>query len=211
MNHGTKGEYFRVLHVTICTFTSNQYRESKLQTVADISDEIIMQHIKDGELEEMSVLFERYHLRLYNFFLKLCLKMDVSQDLTQNLFYRMIKYKHTYKNEYSVKSWIYQMARNLHADYRKQEKKAQERLMNLEKFPNEIIDEKEGFIEEDYERLEQALSTLSDEQREVIVLSRYQGLKYEEISVITSQSVPAIKVAMHRAIKQLRGIYFRQI
>jgi RNA polymerase sigma-70 factor (ECF subfamily) len=55
------------------------------------------------------------------------------------------------------------------------------------------------------------MSDLSADQKELIVLSRYQGLKYEEISVITNQSVAAIKVAMYRAIRQLRGIYFKQI
>jgi len=178
--------------------------------VAEISDEIIMQRVKEGNLEEMSVLFERYHLRLYNFFLKMCMKKDISQDLTQNLFYRMIKYKHTYKNEYTVKSWIYQMARNLHADYRKQMKKVDEKFMNTELYPVDILDVREGFEEDDYERLEKALSQLNAEQKEIIVLSRFQGLKYEEISAIVDQSVPAIKVAMHRAIKQLRGIYFSQ-
>jgi RNA polymerase sigma factor (sigma-70 family) len=179
--------------------------------VAEVSDEIIMQHVKEGNLTEMSVLFERYHLRMYNFFMKMCMKKDISQDLTQNLFYRMLKYKHTYKSEYSVKSWIYQMARNLHTDYRKQQHRTEDHFQNMETYPSEIIEQKDGFAEEDYERLEQAISALSEEQREIIVLSRYQGLKYEEISVIVNQSVPAIKVAMHRAIKQLRGIYFKQI
>jgi len=179
--------------------------------VADISDEIVMQRVKDGNLEEMSVLFERYHMRIYNFFLKMCMKKDISQDLTQNLFYRMIKYKHTYKNEYSVKSWIYQMARNLHADYRRQQKRVDEKFMNTESYPVEILDTRDSYEEEDYERLEKALSQLNEEQKEIIVLSRFQGLKYEEISPIVNQSVPAIKVAMHRAIKQLRGIYFKQL
>ncbi|MCX6253892.1 MAG: RNA polymerase sigma factor [Bacteroidia bacterium] len=179
--------------------------------MADIPDEIIMQRVKEGNLAEMSVLFERYHLRLYNFFLKLTIKKDISQDLTQNLFYRMIKYRNSYKNEYSVKSWIYQMARNIHIDYCKEEKKSDELFMKTDSYPTEVIDDIDGFPEEDYERLEHAFSALSIEQKEIIVLSRYQGLKYEEISVITNQSVPAIKVAMHRAIKQLRGIYFKQI
>ncbi len=47
--------------------------------------------------------------------------------------------------------------------------------------------------EDDYERLDRAFSELSDSQREIIVLSRYQGLKYGEISAIINQSVPAIK------------------
>jgi RNA polymerase sigma-70 factor (ECF subfamily) len=179
--------------------------------VADIPDEEIMQHIKDGKLTEMSVLFERYHLRLYNFFLKLTRNKDVSQDLTQNLFYRMIKYKNTYKNELSVKSWIYKMARNLHIDYYKEEKRSEELFIRIDSNTVNVTDDYEGFPEDDYKRLEQAFSALNPEQKEIIALSRYQGLKYEEISHIVNQSVPAIKVAMHRAIKQLRGIYFKQI
>lgn len=177
----------------------------------DTPDEIIMQHVKEGNLSEMSVLFERYHLRLYNFFLKLTMKRDNSQDLTQNLFYRMIKYKHTYNNEYSVKSWIYQMARNLHADYCKEQKKSEAIFFKTETIPSDVTDGNIGYHEDDYARLDEAFSSLSDTQKELIVLSRYQGLKYEEISIILNQSVPAIKVAMHRAIKQLRGVYFKQI
>ena len=179
--------------------------------MADIPDEEIMQHVKDGNLAEMSVLFERYHLRLYNFFLKLTGKKDISQDLTQNLFYRIIKYKNSYKSGLSVKSWIYQMARNLHIDYCKEEKRSEELFMKTDSYPVDISDENTGFQEEDFERFEYAFAALSNEQKEIIVLSRYQGLKYEEISLIINQSVPAIKVAMHRAIKQLRGIYFKQI
>ena len=175
-----------------------------------IPDEVIMQHVKDGNLTEMSVLFERYHLRLYNFFLQLGLKPDASQDLTQNLFYRLLKYRKSYKSGSSVKSWIYQIARNLHVDFRIQQKKADELLMITDNYPVEVSDEGDGYTAEQYDNLELALSALTDDQKEIIVLSRYQGLKYHEISPIVNQSVPAIKVAMHRAFKRLRSIYFKQ-
>ena len=170
-----------------------------------------MQNVKEGNISEMSVLFERYHLRIFNFFFRLTFDMDVSQDLTQNLFYRMIKYKNSYKSEYSVKSWIFQIARNLHADWCKEEKRSEELFLKTDKYTVEPVDDTEGYHEDDYDRLEKAISDLSEEQKEIIVLSRYQGLRYEEISAITNQSVAAIKVAMHRAIRQLRGIYFKQI
>lgn len=179
--------------------------------MTEIEDEIIMQHVKDGNLSEMSVLFERYNVRLYNYFLKLTRNKLISQDLTQNLFYRMIRYKNSYKNEYSVKAWMYQMARNLHIDFCKEEKRSGELFLNTDTYPVDISDETEGFPEDDYERLEKSLGALGNEQRELIILSRYQGLKYEEISQIVNQSVPAIKVAIHRAIRQLRGIYFKHV
>jgi RNA polymerase sigma factor (sigma-70 family) len=177
----------------------------------NIPDETIMQNVKDGNLAEMSVLFERYHLKLYNFFVRMGLQKDISQDLTQNLFYRMIKYKHSYKTGNSVKSWMYQIARNIHNDYCKQQKKSEDLIIQKEIYANKITDDTDNYLEEDYERLDRAFAALSDAQREIIVLSRYQGLKYEEISCIINQSVPAIKVAMHRAIKQLRCIYLKQI
>jgi RNA polymerase sigma-70 factor (ECF subfamily) len=123
----------------------------------------------------------------------------------------MIRYKNSYKNEYSVKAWIYQMARNLHIDYCKEEKRSEALFLNTDTYPVDISDEIDGFPEDDYEKLERSFAALNNEQRELIILSRYQGLKYEEISHIVNQSVPAIKVAIHRAIKQLRGIYFKQI
>jgi RNA polymerase sigma-70 factor (ECF subfamily) len=176
-----------------------------------IPDETVMQNVKNGNLAEMSVLFERYHLRLYNFFLKMGLNREVSQDLTQNLFYRMIKYRQSYKNGSTVKSWIYQIARNLHTDYCKKQKSDNELFMVTETYPANVADDPDNYMEDDFARLDRALSQLSDAQKEIIVLSRFQGLKYGEISGIINQSVPAIKVAMHRAIKQLRNIYLKQV
>jgi RNA polymerase sigma-70 factor (ECF subfamily) len=106
---------------------------------------------------------------------------------------------------------MYQMARNLHIDYCKEEKRSGELFKNTDTYSVDISDENEGFPEDDYERLDRSIAKLNNDQRELIILSRYQGLKYEEISQIVNQSVPAIKVAMHRAIRQLRGIYFKQI
>jgi RNA polymerase sigma factor (sigma-70 family) len=179
--------------------------------VENIPDEIIMNNVKNGNLAEMSILFERYHIKLYNYFLKMGLDYEISQDLTQNLFYRMIKYRQSYKDGLSVKSWIYQIARNLHMDYRNSQKKSDDLFAKAETLSADVTDEQETYGEEEYEKLGQALLALSDGQRELIVLSKFQGMKYEEISMITDQSVPAIKVAVHRAVKQLRSIYFQKV
>ena len=173
------------------------------------SDEIIMQRVKEGNLQEMAVLFERYHVRLFNFFLKHTADRNVSQDLTQNLFYRVMKYRSSFKEENSFKSWVYQMARNVHFDYCKNNQKQSERFTTVENYNEESSAIDDAFSEEDFDRLDVALSGLGSDQREIIILSRYQGLKYEEISKITNMSVSAIKVQVHRTIKQLRSLYFK--
>jgi len=184
--------------------------KEKNKTVQNIPDEKIMENVKEGKLSEMSVLFERYHRKLYNFFFRMGLDRDISKDLTQNLFYRIIKYRKTYKEGASVKSWIYQIARNLHSDYRNTEKRTGDIFVTSSIYPTDIAETQDSYLEEDYEKLDTALMTLSDAQRELLVLSRYQGLKYEEISSIVNQSVPAIKVSIYRAIRQLRCVYFKQ-
>jgi RNA polymerase sigma-70 factor (ECF subfamily) len=67
-----------------------------------------------------------------------------------------------------------------------------------------------GYNEDQYERLDAAMAQLSPDQREILVLSRYQGLKYDEISRIREISVPAIKVQVYRALRKLRALYFKQ-
>jgi RNA polymerase sigma factor (sigma-70 family) len=199
--------------------------------------------VKEGHLSELTELFERYHVKLYNFFLRLTLEKATSEDLTQNLFYRVIKYRQSWQPANgSFRSWIYRMARNVHTDYYKQSQKVPGRPGSREDAVGDLeggegSDEgpeagvgrspgmgpgagigpgggmsagEGGYTEEHYSRLDQALAGLQPDQREILVLSRYQGLKYEEIARIKESSVPAIKVQVHRAIKHLRNLYFKQ-
>lgn len=167
--------------------------------------------VKEGHLSELTALFDRYQVSLYNFFLRLTLDRAASEDLTQNLFYRVIRYRQSYEpSQGSFRSWIYRMARNVHFDFRKQEQKAPGRLTDPEEAEERLADGVTGYTEDQYQRLDEALAQLAPEQREILVLSRYQGLKYEEISRIKDISVAAIKVQVYRAVKQLRTLYFKQ-
>jgi len=56
--------------------------------------------------------------------------------------------------------------------------------------------------------LHDALAKLSPEYREVLILSRFQELKYEEIARILNTSEGAIKVRVHRALHELKKQFF---
>ena len=177
----------------------------------ELTDESIMLSVKEGNLPAMTELFERYHVKLYNFFLKLTFDRTASEDLTQNVFYRLIKYKHSYDiAEGSFKSWMYKIARNIHFDFSKEQKKNAEQFKTLEEVHENVVTHEQFNNEEDFKKLNLALLQLQPDQRELIVLSRFEGLKYGEISRINGKSVVAIKVQVHRAIKQLRNFYFNQ-
>lgn len=168
--------------------------------------------VKEGHLSELTALFDRYQVGLYNFFLRLTGDRAVSQDLTQNLFYRLIRYRQSYQPAYgSFRSWIYRMARNIHLDFCKQKARTPGRLTDPEEIEEQTADPNEGYSQDQFQRLDQAMERLDPDSREVLVLSRYQGLKYEEIARIRESSVAAVKVQVYRAIKQLRALYFKQI
>lgn len=168
--------------------------------------------VKEGHLSELTVLFDRYQVSLYNFFLRLSGSRAVSQDLTQNLFYRVIRYRQSYQPASgSFRSWIYRMARNVHVDFCKQEARGPGRLADPEEIEGDLADQHTGYTQDQFQRLDEAMERLDPDQREVLVLSRYQGLKYEEIARIRDSSVAAVKVQVYRALKQLRTLYFKQI
>jgi RNA polymerase sigma factor (sigma-70 family) len=179
--------------------------------VEEHTDESIMLGVKDGLLASMATLFDRYQVKLYNFFLKLTFDRAASEDLTQNVFYRLIKYRHSYDSaEGSFKSWMYKIARNLHFDYIKEKKKSNDQFRVLQADHENIEETEDRVSEEDLKKLNLALLRLQPDQRELILLSRFEGLKYQEISRINGKSVVSIKVQLHRAIKQLRDLYFNQ-
>ena len=66
---------------------------------------------------------------------------------------------------------------------------------------SEVWDEREKL-------LHQSLAKLGDEQREILILTRFQQMKYEEVALIMDTSVANIKVKVHRAIAKLREHYF---
>src|SRR6185437_4896706 len=55
--------------------------------------------------------------------------------------------------------------------------------------------------------LQKAMTALSPESREILVLSRFQGLRGAEIAGILDISIGAVKVRIHRAISQLKALY----
>lgn len=174
------------------------------------TDEELMLAVKEGDLDALTPLFEKYHLNLYNFFLHLTRDRESSRDLTQNVFARILKYRSSYDEKQAFKTWIYKLARNVHIDHYNKNRYLSSDFEDVDNFagnPRDAIDALED--SERREILREALDRLPVEQKEILELSRFQGLKYEEISKITGSSVPAVKVKVHRAIKKLKEIYFQ--
>lgn len=175
-----------------------------------MTDEMLMEAVKSGDLQQASVLFERYHKRIFNFLARMTMDRDVAEDLTQNVFLRLIKYRNSFKEGNRFQSWIYQVARNIFSDYYQSIKNRRADYVDVEKMSDRMADSEESVMMDEQEKLlQRSMAMLNEEQRELLVLTRFQHMKYEEVAVIMDTTVANIKVKVHRAIARLREHYFQ--
>ncbi len=169
-----------------------------------------MRRVRDGEVETLGLLYERHRARLFNFFLRLTNSTPSSEDLVHDVFLRMLKYRKTYVAERRFTPWMYQMVRNAHFDFRRKRRHetpmdadtmdAEHALPSLTATPDLQVGK-----DQEIQLLLAALAGLPDESREALLLSRFQDLKYEEIAAVLNCGVGAVKMRVHRALKELRA------
>lgn len=178
-----------------------------------MTDNNLMLGVKAGNLEKMGLLFERYHRVLFAFLYHSTGQAATSEDLVQTVFYRMLKYRHTFSGEGEFRTWMYHIARNVLTDHAKKNQRVvyREDIQQLsEQSAFTPASDKQLEKSEENTALHQALAQLSPEYREVLVLSRFQELSYQEIAVILATSEGNIKVRVHRAMKELKQLYLKQ-
>lgn len=174
-----------------------------------MTDEQLMEAVKHGDLQQASLLFDRYNKRLFNYLVRMTLDRDLAEDLTQNVFVRMIRYRTSYREGHKFQSWIYQVARNVFSDHYQANKNRKSTFMDIEKLGDQIPDSSDARKAEEQEHLlQRSMALLNEEQRELLVLTRFQHLKYEQVAEMMDTTVANIKVKVHRAIGKLREHYF---
>ncbi|HEY1765446.1 MAG TPA: sigma-70 family RNA polymerase sigma factor [Opitutaceae bacterium] len=174
------------------------------------SDHRLMLAVRDGNLDCLGELFERHHGPLFGYLVKLTGSRTAAEDIGQIVFQRMLKYRHTYRDDGSFTAWMYHLARSCASDHFR-------KTVPLAVDPSELearADESQPADEsaanrDDHELLRRALGRLDREDREVLLLSRLQELSFAEVASILECSVGAARVRAHRALRTLRDQYFR--
>ncbi len=173
-----------------------------------MSDESLMDAVKTGDLQKAAILFDRYHKRIYNYLARMCSDREAAEDLTQNVFLRLMRYRHTYRPELRFQSWIYQVARNVFTDHYRSQKVRKSDYGDVERMEN-TGESTDDFLQEEREAiLHKSLALLKEEDRELLVLTKFQQMKYEEVAEVLDTTVANVKVKVHRAIQKLRELYF---
>ena len=185
-----------------------------MSTVNNKTDHELMVDIARGDgargnLAGMSEIYERRHRALFRFFFRLIGRQAPAEDLTHEVFLRMIRYRHTYQSGELFESWMYRIARNVFADHTKKHRleipAGEGQLELVESGRPTPLDS--AVKQQDLALLHRALRQLPDEKRELIVLSRFQGLSYEEIGKITGCETGTVKVRVFRAMKEMGQVF----
>jgi RNA polymerase sigma factor (sigma-70 family) len=182
--------------------------------VAAAHDDELMKRVHEGDTDSLAHLFDRHHRPLFRFFYHLCGSSGLAEDLTQEVFFRMLKFRATFQKDGRFTPWMYQIARNVHIDHTR--RRQTEMPLYDDRTDKEFEPQEPGLSAEfnllrssDLAILRKALQRLPAERRELLVLSRWQNLRYEEIAAILQCEPGAVKTRVFRAMRQLSEIFFR--
>jgi len=171
-------------------------------TSPDSDDDALMCQVQTGEVQALSPLFDRHQRPLLNYFLRLGASRTVSEDLVQDVFVRILKYRATYRPGSRFATWMYYIARNVRLDH--MHKRRGEVEWDDETHTPSFEPADAAQAAQEHRLLARALGRLAPEKRELLVLSRFQELKHEEIGTILGVETGTVKVRVHRAMRELR-------
>ena len=175
-----------------------------------------MHRIQAGETGAFALLVELYQSSVLNTVYKYVGNRAIAEELTQDIFVRVYRARETYERKAKFDTWLYRIVFNLcvnAAEYGKRR-----RALSLDYDGGSgtsdgpiLVDDPGAETplaqlerEELREHVRAAISRLPPQQRAALIMSRFQGLPYQEIAESLGTTVEAIKSLLFRARENLR-------
>lgn len=195
-------------------YASSRVRlNSKLQ---DLSDEELMLACKADNGEALEEIYRRYYKQIYGFVYRNNQRKEIAEDIVQEAFLRVYRSRKSYNPTAKFAVWLYRIVRNLCIDEsrrywnRNVARETESTLTEDQQSPIDLLasDEKDVRLRmdeaNDLNTIKEAVNQLSPEQREVIILNKFQGLSYQEIAEIIDSNTESVKQKAYRAHLKLR-------
>ncbi len=166
-----------------------------------------MLRYQDGDVTAFETLYRRHNDSLYRYLLRLCLHRDTAEDLYQEVWSKIIKSRENYRPTAKFTTFLYRVAHNCFIDYvRRNKRHMREERGDPDELPH-VGESPEMEVERDLarQRLEQALATLPEEQRDVFLLHEEAGLSMDNIAYVTGVNRETAKSRLRYAIKKLKA------
>ena len=166
-------------------------------------ESLFIQYRADGDLEAFGQLYDRYGSAIFRFLLRFLRDRPAAEDLAQQVFLRVHEARSAFDPRRSFRTWIFTIARRLAVNW-----SVRGGGVSNESDPSELEDEApspehRAIVRDEARAVERALSSLSREDAEVLLLAKYEGLSYEDIGEVVGCTSDAAKMRVHRALKRL--------
>ena len=167
-------------------------------------DSRIIDRVLDGDTNAFNLLVWQWEKPIYNYIYRMVGNADDSLDLCQESFLKAFRELGSLKDKDRFSSWLYRIAHNVcYSQFRKAQGKT---FVELD--PN--VGASRMPIENRL-AVEKALSELPDEQREVVVLKVYQGLRFDEIAAVQDAPVSTVKSRLYMSFDKLKLVLSEQV
>lgn len=167
--------------------------------------ELVLGLIKDDE-KAFTELYSLYYNRLIYFTMKFVKSEDIAKDIYQDIFTVVWQTRHFINTNASFSSYLYTITRNRILNLLRdnaQKRKIHDKIL-AQAIDSENYTEKEIIQEEYNEILEKAISKLTDRQREIFELSRFDDLSHKEIAERLNISVYTVQEHISAALKTIK-------
>lgn len=181
------------------------------------TDEQLLQALQAGDTDSLGVLVSRWERPLFRFVFRLLPRVEDARDICQETFLRILKKADRFRPDSRFSTWMYQIALNLCRDRLRRQRRwgllVTDEPADEERTADAGSDADPAGAAERRERsaaVRQALARIPAEQREVLVLKEFQGLKFREIAAILDCPESTVKSRMYYGLNGIRAVLARR-
>jgi RNA polymerase sigma-70 factor (ECF subfamily) len=180
------------------------------------ADFVIVKSVQAGDVAAFDQLIRKYRERLYGVIYNLTSNREDTADLTQDAFIKAFQSINRFQGQSSFFTWLYKIAVNTTLSHLR--KNRLRSFFSLEKMQEEdtstqilaqLTDkqgvERDSYLKELQEKLNEAMQKLSIKHRTVITLFEIDGLSHTEIAQIVGCSEGTVRSRLHYAKQFLQG------
>ena len=183
----------------------------------DMTDHDLITQFKEGSMEAMEAIVDRYENRIFTFGLKMCGQLQDAEDITQDTFLNAFRYLNSFREETKLKNWLFKIAATACIRKRRKKKCEPDHELSLESFmgkdgiietydiPDWSDDPSDNVLQAEMKAvINDSIRTLPHKYKLVFNLRDIEGFSTKETAEILRISVESVKTRLHRARLALR-------
>lgn len=183
-------------------------------------DAKLMLAVQAGDAFAFEELTTRNQARVYAYLHRFVGEPQLAEDLAQEVFMRVYKHRATYRQEARFSTWLFRVAHNVAFNALRSKSRRPEKLFSALKssegetsqvsFEDGVFSRSGSTPTQKIARLERqavvraAVDKLNPRQRQAVLLSRFEGMSYQQISEVMDMTPEAVKSLLSRARQNLK-------